>query len=159
MLGPPRHSEKRRKNEVRRSDPKNLAAYVRYACGEMLRVCFRKLRSCSRSQHDAAQRTPVRFTGSFPFDKLRVRMSAGGGLRWGRRVILRNGERTKSDDLTRRISRRLSVMHAARCFGSASVDCVHAPVLSMTPPQRAPVRFTGSFPFDKLRVRMSGRAG
>ena len=56
------------------------------------------------------------------------------------RVILRNRVGTKSDELTRRISR--GVFCAARCFGTAFVDSVPTPVLSMTPhrPSASPWR-------------------
>ena len=100
---PPRHSEKGSGNEVKGLDPKNLAANVRNVCGEMLRFGFRKLR-CAL----VLSMTP-------PIEQCR-------------RVILRNGAGTKSKDLTRRISRRRFVKHAARCFGLASVDCVALPI-------------------------------
>ncbi len=96
---PPRHSEKGSRNEVKGLDPKNLAAKVRNVCGEMLRFGFCRLRC-----------TPV--------------LSMTPPTEQSRRVILRRGAGTKSDNLTRRISRRMSVMCAARCFGLASVNCV-----------------------------------
>ena len=156
-MQPPRHSENGTLNEVRITNPKNLAANVCKACGEMLRFGFRRLR-CTPVLSMTPLRASVGFTGSFAA----LRMSAQDRVtrlgRLGRRIQPpRHSEKRTLNEIRITNPKNLTANVCKACgemlrFGFRRLRC--APVLSMTP-LWASVGFTGSF----AALRMNEQGG